>query len=185
MATPPVFTAGAVLTAAQMNQIGQWVTKVKTSFSAASSITADNVFSADFESYLIQVRYITSTTTGIALQLRVGGVSAATNYNRQLLSAASTTVSASQVTSQTSLTGLMNATNGTFYSTSIILLNGPFLTEPTSGWSLNSRAVGAYTSPQQDFATFNHSTATSYDGLEMSLGAGTATGNYTVYGLRH
>ena len=79
MAVPPVFVAGAVLTAAQMNQIGLWRTKAQTSFSAASSVVADNVFTSDFESYCVIVRYTTTSTTGIAFQLRVGGVTAATN----------------------------------------------------------------------------------------------------------
>lgn len=182
--TFPVFASGDTLNASDMNAVGQWVTKTQTTFTTASSIVADNVFTTDYESYLIQVRYITSSTTGIAFQLRVGGVTAATNYNRQLLTVTSTTVTGQSVTSQTSVTGLMNSTNGTFYSSSTIIVNGPGLAEATNGWSMNSRSNGAYTTPSIELATFNHSTATAYDGFELTVGTGTATGNYTVYGLR-
>jgi hypothetical protein len=67
MATPPDFTAGQVLTAAQMNKIGLWVVKTETAFSAAASVTADSVFTADFTNYVLKLRYTTSTTGSVSL----------------------------------------------------------------------------------------------------------------------
>ena len=183
MAVPPVFVAGAVLTAAQMNQIGLWRTKAQTSFSAASSIVADNVFTSDFETYCVIVRYTTTSTTGLAFRLRAGGVTAATNYNRALFTS-TTTATSGTATSATSVTGLMNATNGAFESLSIFWVNGPQLASPTSGFGFNSQADGAFTLPAIQLAAFNHSTATAYDGFELTIGTGTTTGSYTVFGQR-
>lgn len=183
MATPPDFVSGAILEAAQLNRIGLWRTKERTTFTTASSVVADNVFTSDFETYCVIVRYTTTSTTGVAFQLRAGGVTAATNYNRALFTS-TTTAAGTTATSATSVTGLMNATTGAFESFSIFWVNGPQLASPTSGFGLNSQAAGAFTSPTIQLAAFNHSTATAYDGFELTIGAGTTTGSYTVFGQR-
>ena len=55
MATPPVFSAGAVLTAAQMNAVGLWLVKSQTIGTAVTSVTVSSVFNSDFDHYLITV----------------------------------------------------------------------------------------------------------------------------------
>ena len=81
MATPPDFTSGAVLTAAQMNAVGMWLVKTQT-FTADSPLIT-GVFSADYESYVAILR-CTSSTTGqyTAVQLINGTTPKTTNYNR-------------------------------------------------------------------------------------------------------
>jgi hypothetical protein len=183
MATPPVFSPGAVLLAAQQNLIGQWVTKPKTSFTTATSVVADDVFSADFDTYLVVVRYTTTTTTGVSLRLRDGGVSAATNYNTTLVST-TPTLGVTTAAAATSWAGCMLDTDGNFPSVSFILLSGPFLAAQTTGWSMNSNSVANVNTMRVRLAAFNHSTASSFDGMELLIGTGTTTGNYTVYGMR-
>lgn len=181
MATPPDFTAGQILTAAQMNKIGLWTVKNKTTVTAASSVTADNVFSSDFANYRIVIRYITSGASGITYRNRVGGVSAATNYNYNLLSGAASSATSATTTGATSM-ALCGDTSGTFYSSLAFDLLGPQLAEPTTFQVVNARASGAYTTPQSLLFNGNHSTATAYDGFELLVAAGTWTGYYTVYG---
>ena len=53
MATPPTFSSGAVLTAAQMNSVGMWLVKTQTVGTAVSSVTVTGAFSADYDNYLI------------------------------------------------------------------------------------------------------------------------------------
>jgi len=81
MATPPDFTTGAVLTAAQMNAVGLWLVKTQTFTTATPDITA--VFSADYEHYLAVLR-CTASLTGqyTAVQLINGTTAKATNYSR-------------------------------------------------------------------------------------------------------
>ena len=55
MATPPDFTAGQILTAAQMNAVGLWLVKSQTIGSGVSSVAVTGAFSADFDNYLIQI----------------------------------------------------------------------------------------------------------------------------------
>lgn len=53
MATPPDFSSGAVLTAAQMNSVGCWLVKTQTVGTGVSSVTVTGAFSADYDNYLI------------------------------------------------------------------------------------------------------------------------------------
>ena len=79
MATPPDFTTGQVLTAAQMNAVGLWLVKTQTIDSAVSSVTVTNAFSADYDAYKIVVSGgVFSTTMNLTFQL---GPSSVTNYN--------------------------------------------------------------------------------------------------------
>ena len=53
MATPPTFSSGAILTAAQMNSVGLWLVKTQTVGNAAASVAVTSAFSADYDSYRI------------------------------------------------------------------------------------------------------------------------------------
>ena len=59
MATPPVFSAGAVLTAAQMNAVGMWLVKTDTITSGATKEITD-AFSSDFQNYRIVLSNVVS-----------------------------------------------------------------------------------------------------------------------------
>jgi hypothetical protein len=54
MATPPTFTTGAVLTAAQMNAVGFWLVKSAT-LTSGNSNTITDAFTSDFTNYKIVV----------------------------------------------------------------------------------------------------------------------------------
>jgi hypothetical protein len=85
MATPPDFTVGQVLTAAQMNQVGMWLVKSQTIGSAVSSVTVTDAFSADFDAYKIIVTGGSgSANSGVALQFAPSTV---TGYNANYFSA--------------------------------------------------------------------------------------------------
>jgi hypothetical protein len=62
MATPPDFTTGAVLTAAQMNGVGLWLVKTQTVGTGVTSVTVTDAFNADFENY--KVIWTGGTTSG-------------------------------------------------------------------------------------------------------------------------
>ena len=53
MATPPTFSSGAVLTAAQMNSVGLWLVKTQVVGNAVASVAVSSAFSADYDSYRI------------------------------------------------------------------------------------------------------------------------------------
>jgi hypothetical protein len=80
MATPPDFTAGAVLTAAQMNAVGLWLVGTVT-VSASTSGTTDTAFTSDYKNYRVVGTFSSTTAINVALTLRnSGGDVTATNY---------------------------------------------------------------------------------------------------------
>jgi hypothetical protein len=169
------------------NAAGAWVTwggspsfavvKAETAFTSATSITADNVFTSTYTNYLIVVRCTTTANAVLFWALRVGGVTAATNYNYQQLSVSSTTVAAARSTSQTKCA---YGQAGTTMSLSAFILSGPNLAEATAAIGLINNQGASGGIEIQTYAG-NHTTATAYDGIELT--GGTATGTYTIYGL--
>lgn len=162
--------------------VGLVCVKAETAFSAASSVTVDNVFTSTYTNYKVLINYETSGTGNeLRLKLRVGGVSASTNYNLQQIIFDNTTSFSSRSTSQTSFV-LGGQTNGSFKSAVSLEIFRPQLAEPTSFIASNAPNQGAYTTPQADINCGNHSTATAYDGFELLTTANDTTGTYTVYG---
>jgi len=159
---------------------GLHLVQAETAFSAVASVTADNVFTSAYTNYRMIVRYQNNSGL-LSFQLRAATVDAATNYNIQLLSAGSTTVSASRSTSQTSATIGSNS-GGAFWSLSVVDISGPQLAEPTVYQSANTRNDGAYTTNVIIHYYGNHSDATAYDGIKLLGTTANITGSYTIYG---
>jgi hypothetical protein len=193
MATPPDFTSGAILTAAQMNEIALWkITSCTVSSTGGTSATASNgvvtigngntalvisnAFSADFDNYVIRISgggtdanrqgylQMGSTTANYAYQL-VFGSFGNTSQAVGLTGAAQFDYSFSGNT--TSLNGMIE-------------LNSPFLAERTfmqSPW-IQSDTAGR----TQGFL----SDTTSYTSFRLSLSGGSFTGGTVrVYGYRN
>jgi hypothetical protein len=155
--------------------------KAQTPFTAVSSITADNVFTASYTNYKIVVNYTTSTSNDIFLKLRVGAVSASTNYNRVYLQGAGSTTAVGTSTAQTSM--LIGVNSQTINGSSIIELHRPAEATPTMITAINNMPTGgSYTNPAIWNFGNNHSTATAYDGVELLVTSGSTTGTYTIYG---
>ena len=82
MATPPTFTSGSILTAAQMNAVGLWLVKSQTVGSGVSSVTVTGAFSADYDNYhIVYDAGVTSATTDFKLTLG----STATGYTTNMV----------------------------------------------------------------------------------------------------
>jgi len=82
MATPPNFSVGQVLTAAQMNAVGLWLIDEVALTTVTNNIS--NVFSSDFDAYKIVVSNLnnaTSTTRQLNFRFRSGaGDDSTSNY---------------------------------------------------------------------------------------------------------
>ena len=189
MATPPDFVAGQVLTAAQMNKIGNWLITSQ-SFSAVSSVSVNNCFSADFVNYQILARFTNSNAGPQALTFRVraAGTDATTNYDSNAYRSFGATSSATSVdveaggynTNVARYANASNIVNG--YNFSVIDISGPFLAENTLFLSKHCMTESATSSVQWDGGWYNDN-LTSYDGFTLSVAAGTITGTLYVYGV--
>jgi len=149
---------------------------------AVSSVSIDDVFSADYVQYKIIFDLDYSTThTGLSFRLRVGGVdNTGNNYVRQTIRGVSTTVSASNTTA-TSWGATVRDIGGFDFE-----IFNPFATKNTlarinSG--LTNTTVGDYgltTAPELQL----HKAATSYDGFTVFPQAGTIDGKISVLGYK-
>jgi hypothetical protein len=156
--------------------------KAETSFSAASSVIVDNVFSSTYTNYLVLIRYETGGSgVELRMRLRVGGVSAATNYNFQQIIFDNTTSFSGRGASQTSMV-VSGQTNGVFKSAAYAQIFSPNVAEPTNFIIQNAPNQGAYTTPQAGQNSGNHSDSTAYTGFELLTTSSNTTGFYTVYG---
>ena len=143
--------------------------------SAAASITIDNCFTSTYENYRILFVGKTSFDGFNFMQLRVGGVAAATNYDSQFLQADGASMNSGRLTAQTS--GRFFAANNSDTNTASVDIFKPNIAIATSYSVLNVYAVLAL-----NVVTGRHTTATAYDGFGIVLASGTITGTVYVYG---
>ena len=185
------YTAGEVLTASSLNDnltyldgkgSGLVCVKAETAFSAASSVTADGVFTSAYTNYRVLVRYNTSTSNNVSFKLRAAAVDTSTNYNFQVLAVSSTSVTGTRSTSQTSAEFGQNS-NGSFFCLASLEISGPQLAEPTVYTSTVVDHDGSgYTTPSFLSYGGNQSSSTAFDGINLLVATGTMTGSYTIYG---
>jgi hypothetical protein len=154
--------------------------KAETAFSAASSVTADSVFTSTYTNYRIVIRYQTSSNE-LAMQLRAATVDTATGYNFQRLQASAGTVDGVQSTSQTSAF-VGHSGSGAFWCLTTLEISGVQLAEPTTYQAICTRNNSAYTSPIIVQYFGNQSASTAFDGIKLLVAGGTMTGSYTIYG---
>ena len=182
MATPPDFSSGAVLTAAQMNSVGLWkITEVNLSTTAI-----DGIFTSDFDNYRIIIRGgYTSGANGL-IQLRWRNTSNATvsttNYQSGTLR-----YDASSTAYNYGLTGATYGETGlnlsqTQYGSCVMDIYAPRLTEFTT-YSLQGAGHISGVSMVTTSGAINLTTAMA--GIIFNTTAGTiAGGKVTVYGYR-
>jgi hypothetical protein len=96
MATPPTFSSGAVLTAAQMNTVGLWLIKTQTVGTGVASVSVTGAFSGDYNNYKIIYEGGRSSVSATVMQMSLGGIGTASYYSsgmQQLVTAAAVVTS--------------------------------------------------------------------------------------------
>lgn len=178
MATPPTFTSGSVLTAAQMNAVGLWLVKSQAVGSTpVTAVTVNGAFSSDYDAYkVVYVGGVGSTALNIAMTL---GASA-TTYNMALpyVIYGTGTAGGTSVANASSWPLVGTATtNGASINVDIF---APYLTQYT-------RVLGLYTSDTEGGSyTGMHKTSASYTAFTITTSTGTLTGGtIRVYGYRN
>ena len=177
MATPPTFSSGSVLTAAQMNSVGLWLVKTQTIGTAVSSVTVTGDFSADYDNYLITVSGGAHATGGIQLSLKMGATVTGYYYS----------FAYSPYSSAVAAVSGSNAGNWDYVGASqtgglsaYIELNSPFLSKNTT--------MRASVSNQSNYAGTSNgwlNNTTSYTSFILLPASGTLTGGtIAVYGYK-
>ena len=187
MATPPDFSSGAVLTAAQMNAVGMWEITSGT-VTSGTSFDLNSVFTSDFDSYKLVLTQIRTNATGGSIQFRMlaSGTPAITGYY----------MGGTQVDLAVPAIAVFRGFNATMFETGAVQngnvsgmttcdIHNPFTTQYTSfnGQSVDSRLAGAYGGITYSGQLGN---TTSYNGIRVLLSANSFTNcNYKLYGYRN
>lgn len=154
--------------------------------SAVSSITLSNCFSADYDHYMLEANLVSSANaTDFLVQLRTGGSTAATGYERQNISIANNTVTAARISSTFIYLNTGSGTGGDGLSNfARLYIFNPFSTALTT--FVNNRAVqvnDVFSMSMTQEHGF-HDQATSYESLVISDSTGNMSGTADLYGWR-
>jgi hypothetical protein len=155
-----------------------------TTFSAQSSVSIDNCFSADYNNYLI-MRNLSATLAnqGITIRLRASGSDdSGTNYRRQYIFASSTTITPSRSTGATGFAAGLGQTETSSFGFSMTLIHNPFNAARTTTW--NNQSYDAGGNIELASMVWGHDLTTSYDGFTALVPSGTMTGSLYVYGWK-
>jgi hypothetical protein len=196
MATPPDFTAGQVLTAAQMNAVGLWrITGLTASFTGGSAgsvsngvitvgsnntvITITNCFNSDFRNYRLIIKTNSNSVSNadIQFQLRTsGGSTSTTGYYGMWIYAsyATTGVAAAGNNNAPNFSFFANALGTNGFNASATILS-PNEAQRTSVYSNTARGDIA--------GTYNgyHDVGTAYTSCVLTCGGGNMTGGTIVF----
>ena len=154
-----------------------------TTFSAVSSQSINDVFSATYNNYLIHMAIDGSTTqTDVNFRLRVAGAdNSSANYARSLLNQSSTTLTGQLLTGQTSWPSVAFAISTQRQYSQLNVFN-PFATQYTAG--ISDLIELPNTALAQSRRTYGTTITTSYTGFTLIAAAGTMTGTVSVYGYK-
>jgi hypothetical protein len=148
--------------------------------SAVSAVNFNDVFSATYNNYLINIQATSAAQSNMSLRLRASGTDAsAANYNTQRLNVDNATITAARATGQTAFEIATAVSSGTFVNN--FILSNPFAAKNTfMNPFANARLLNTL-----DFSmwTGNHTLTTSYDGFSV-LGSTSFSGTISVYGFK-
>jgi hypothetical protein len=184
MATPPDFTAGQVLTAAQMNKIGEFlITRV--TISAAATTNVNNCFSPDYKNYRLVSNLTTSSNTGVAIRLRVGGSDNTTaNYGCSYRYTALHTSNAGDASSTGQTQWNLQISNLCRALNMNLIMFAPQATDYTTATFNNVNADGGVTNHYAFMGGLSFDATTSFDGFSIYTGgAPTISGTIDIYGI--
>ena len=176
MPTPPDFTSGSVLTAAQMNAVGLWLVKTQTIGTGVSSVTVTGAFSSDYDVYLVTI-VGGSASANTALGIQMGATTS--GYAYSLLYTSYTNTAAAVGTGSGS--SFLYAGGGTTSSLRMACtITAPYLTEQTDfhGSSTNGSFSGVCAGYLNDTTSYTDFTV-------VTQGVTMTGGTIRVYGYRN
>ena len=159
----------------------------KITFTSVSALNVNNIFSIEYDNYLIVAQYKGSTSLNVTMRLRGNTVDSALKYDYQSLTTDNITIAAARSTSQTSMA--INTTAGNLTCSSMIYVYRPYTTSSTafrcsSVSDTSSAFFYDYVGQHANTPTATPSSVDLYDGFSLLTSAGSITGTLTVYGAK-
>lgn len=158
----------------------------KLTISAASSANIDNVFSSDYDHYLLlQDLDGTQNSQEIELRLRSSGSNSSASYNRQRI-AFDGTLSGGRVTAANSIIWTWNSGTASDANPPVgwMMISNPFQSVITTGFSYGTILFEEPSNSRTYLHWHSHGITTSYDGFGVLTTGGTLTGSIEVYGWK-
>jgi len=159
-----------------------------TTFSAQSSVSISDVFSATYENYVAIMSFVSSANAAISFRYRVSGADNTTSnyaYHTQNLSNASTAYAASVASTATALALTSSDGTASVKAASMNIFR-PFATDYTSIMGFHNFSTTSGTQPYLGGLLQSGFTATtSFTGFTVFPGSGTITGTIRVYGVQN
>jgi hypothetical protein len=157
-----------------------------TSFTAQSTVSLNDVFSATYDFYVIKLGITANTAATdsvINFRLRVSGSDASTNYITQRIFNTSTTVTGQQDPTGTDRWYWVesSATHPHAYATMEVF--NPFIAAVTTGTAHTSFRANTG-STYMNLSSFRNTNATSYTGFSLINSTGNITGLVSVFGVK-
>lgn len=149
----------------------------KVSFSSTSSITVNGVFNADFQNYKIIYDDLSSSSAIIQYRNTLLGNPATTGYDRQETYNTGGTVGGGGTSAQANFA--LNSGGNTLHLLELLVKNPAVVAATHIFCEGNSYTTG---SSYNHFSGGAHSTATAYDGFNITLNTGNTTGSIRIYG---
>ena len=151
------------------------------SFSAVSSVSLNDVFSATYNNYLVLLALSGSTTDDVNMRMRVSGSdNSSTNYTRSSIFQNSTTISGQLISSETSFRGIAQMRSGQENFSQFTVIN-PFASQHTTLIQDSTDQVGT-ANLTQTRRMHTMTVTTSYTGFTVIAASGNITGSVSVYG---
>ncbi len=151
------------------------------SFTSCATLSLNGVFSADYDNYMINIRFVGSVVgvSNYPFRFRASGIdnSSASSYVTQRLIADSTSVSAVR---QTVDYGIIGVQTSTLRSGINCFYYGPFLASPTAYRSTG--IIADNNAIVRDHAG-THNQSVAYDGISFIDSTQLISGRVSVYGL--
>jgi hypothetical protein len=178
MATPPDFTTGQVLTAAQMSAVGMWLVKTQTIGATQASVPVTDVFSTDYDAYKIIISGGVASTTAL-LSCQLGATTTGYYWGHNYRTYAGVT-DANQGSNTASFSRIGLGTTSVL--TGNFELVNPFTAKNTI---INYSYVDPRTAGEAGAGGGFLNDTTSYTGFTIAIASGTMTGGtIRVYGYR-
>jgi hypothetical protein len=192
------FTAGQVLTAAQVTELqansglvpmtptsctGGTIAANKVSFTSASSVLINGCFTGDYTNYRLIGRLFTSAADCF-FRFAVGGTATTgSDYNYQLLEVVGGTVAAARTQNSADHVITSNS-NGSNFMTFTVEVFSPQVATQSQLQIQHQRTDTNYQNVSVFSIFGNNAQATAFDGFRLAPGSGTITGEVFIYGLR-
>lgn len=157
-----------------------------TTFSAVSSVSVDDCFSATYNNYLIVTNSTTSSAAPLSFRLRLSGTDAsgvtdyATGWN---ITTSGGAFDGSSAASSGTSSGYILQHSFAGNSLAQSQISSPFIATPT--FCLSTITMGSSSRTDGGTSYTQHKLSTSYDGFTLFPSSGTITGTLRIYGYKN